>query len=116
MTSANKDDINNLEQRLAKLQQQRQQDNKPSSFTNISQATKEKTEAFNYIAEFTIPIFVMIFIGIIADKYFHTMPLFSIILGLSGFAVGIINLIKKSNNYDINRLGYVKQQPENKQS
>ena len=108
MTNQNKPPTNQLEDKIKKVREKSAHYREDDSKSTIANSFSEKNNAFAYIIDFTLPIILLAVAGVYLDKYLETLPAFSIILGLFGFAVGLITLIKRSYGYDTKRLGFIK--------
>ena len=83
-------DIENLSSKIdafKKKQEMRKDVQRPSSGSAMS-------KGFQFCVEFLSAVFVSIAIGFFLDKFFHTGPVFLVILVIFGLAAGVLNVYR----------------------
>ena len=92
--SSDQNDIRNLQEKI--------QAAKKSSSPDAPNATKPIGKIMKVVVEIVAAMAVGLGIGILADNYFETRPLFIIIFFLLGSAAGILNVFRVAKSLQNN--------------
>jgi F0F1-type ATP synthase assembly protein I len=76
--------------------------NDPPSRKTPADAMKAAAVAWTLPFELIVPALLAGGIGYLLDRWWHTKPLFMLVLGLGGMVIGIVNAVKTASLLDKN--------------